>query len=266
MNILNSINHIKLSKSIVIVTDSNLVFYMTIEQMYASNKTNWVSGTQYVGNIASGVVTDLFQIMGGVGSGLSTTIVKNGLQSFYLNQGVCRQINPTYFFPQSTGLSFCIWCRMAGQNPSLTRGGVFGLSGSSGTKLLSLRMRSVNTYGSPYYINLAVDISTPQSGGIDITSHQITNDVWNHYVWTISPALYGGTCTHKIYLNNVLIYTNSALIYPANVIRNNFDIGAVDGNGGNISYLDTFRHYKKELTASEINNIYSNLDPNGLLV
>jgi hypothetical protein len=266
MNIINSINHYKLTNSVIIITDPNLVYYVTFEQMYASNKTNWVSGTNYAGNIATGVVTSLFQAYSATNAIPETTIVKNGLQSIYTNQNLFRHVNSTYVLPQSTGLSFCVWCRMAGQNAGLTRSGVFGLSGNSGNNLLSLRMRSVNTFGAPYYINFTVDNAPPQSGGLDITTHQITNNVWNHYVWTISPALYGGTCTHKFYLNNVLIYTNSALLYPTNVARNNFDIGAVDGNGSNIQYTDTFRHYKKELDATEINNIYTNLDPNGLLV
>ena len=80
------------NKAIAIVTDPNLTFYMTMEQMYALNKSNWVSGTQYVGNTSTGAVTELWQNQGGTGSGPSTTIVKNELQSFYLNQGVCRQI------------------------------------------------------------------------------------------------------------------------------------------------------------------------------
>jgi hypothetical protein len=154
-------------------------------------------------------VTDLFQNMGGVGSGPSTTIVKNGLQSFYLNQGVCRQINPTYVFPQSTGLSFCVWHRMVGQNPTLSYGGIFGLADTISNKVFALRMRSVTgVSGAPYYINLGIDQSNANGGGVDITSNQITNNVWNHFVWTISPALYGATATHKVYLNNVLIYTS----------------------------------------------------------
>ncbi len=147
--------------------------------------------------------------MGGVGSGPSTTIVKNGLQSFYLNQGVCRQINPTYVFPQSTGLSFCVWHRMVGQNPTLSYGGIFGLADTISNKVFALRMRSVTgVSGAPYYINLGIDQSNANGGGVDITSNQITNNVWNHFVWTISPALYGATATHKVYLNNVLIYTS----------------------------------------------------------
>jgi hypothetical protein len=254
------------NKAIVIVTDPNLVYYMTMEQMYASNKTNWVSGTYYVGNIATGPVTDLFQNISGVNANPETTIVKNGLQSIYTIQALFRQTNATYVFPQSTGLSFCVWNRMVGQNTANTMGGVFGMCGSD--LLFALRMKSVGAVGSgaPYYLNLSIDQSNPGGGGVNITSHQITNNVWNHYVWTISPALYGGTATHKVYMNNVLIYTNATLLYPTNITRVNFDLGGNHNNGCNIQYMDTFRHYKKELTSTEINNIYTNLDPNGLRV
>lgn len=256
------------NKTIAIVTDSNLTFYMTMEQMYASNKSNWTSGTYFIGNIATGPVTDIFQGYSLTAAVPETTIVKNGLQSIYTNQNLFRNTIGTYVFPQSTGLSFCVWNRMAGQNPANTCGGVFGLDSSAGNNLFALRMKSVGAVGSgaPYYINLIVNGSTYSGGGTDITSNQITNGVWNHIVWTISPALYGATATHKVYLNNVLIYTNAALLYPTGIARGNFDLGANNNNGCNIQYIDTFRHYKKELTSTEINNIYTNLDPNGLRV
>ncbi len=149
-----------------------------------------------------------------------------------------------------------------------TCGGVFGFNDSN-NKLFALRMKAVTgTTGAPYYLNLNIDQSNYSGGGVDITSHQITNNVWNHYAWTISPALYGGTATHKVYLNNVLIYTNNALLYPTNAVRAYFDLGANANDGCicHIQYIDTFRHYKKELTSAEINNIYTNLDPNGLRI
>ena len=267
MNILNSINHFKSAKSIVIITDPNLLFYMTFEQMYSSTKSNWTSGTYYVGNIATGAVTDIFQGRSLTAAVPETTIIKNGLQSIYTNQNLFRNTIGTYVFPQSTGLSFCVWNRMVGQNVKLTCGGVFGLNDSN-NKLFALRMKSVGAVGSgaPYYINLSIDGSNYSGGGTDITTNQITNNVWNHIVWTISPALYGATATHKVYLNNVLIYTNATLLYPTNAVRAYFDLGANANNGCNIQYIDTFRHYKKELTSTEINNIYTNLDPNGLII
>ncbi len=256
------------NKAIAIVTDPNLTFYITMEQMYSSTKSNWTSGSYYIGNISTGPVTDIFQGLSTTNAIPETTIVKNGLQSVYTYQNLFRNTIGTYVFPQSTGLSFCVWCRMVGQNPSITYGGVFGLDSSGGGNLFALRMKSVGAAGSgaPYYINLITNGSTYTSGGTDITSNQITNGVWNHYVWTISPALYGATATHKVYLNNVLIYTNAALLYPTNVARATHDIGANNNNGSNIQYTDTYRHYKKELTSTEINNIYTNLDPNGLRV
>ena len=209
MNILNSINHVKFAKSIIIITDPHLTFYITMEQMYSSTKSNWTSGTYYAGNIATGVVTDIFQGFSTTNAIPSTTIVKNGLQSIYTNQNLFRNTIGTYVFPQSTGLSFCVWNRMVGQNPANTCGGVFGLDSSAGSNLFALRMKSVGAVGSgaPYYINLSINGNNYSGGGTDITSNQITNGVWNHIVLTISPALYGATATHKIYLNNVLIYT-----------------------------------------------------------
>lgn len=255
------------NKTIAIITDPNLIYYFTFEQMYGANKTNWTSGTRYVGNIATGPVTDIFQSFSATAAIPETTIVKNGLQSIYTNQNLFGVTNSTYAFPQSTGLSFSVWCRMAGQYATITYGGLFGLANTAITKSLSLRMRSVTgASGAPYYINLSIDQGNANGGGVDITSHQITDNVWNHYVWTISPALYGATATHKVYLNNALIYTNATLLYPVNDPRSFFFIGANPNNGSNTAYLDTFRIYHKELTLSEVNNIYTNLDPNGLRV
>jgi hypothetical protein len=258
-----SVSSCLFSQNKAIGTDPTLKFYMTMEQMYALDKTNWVAGSQYVGNIATGAVSDLFQNLGNPFSGPSTTTKKWGLQSFYLNQGVCRQINPTYVFPQSTGLSFCLWYNMAGQNESLSYGGVFGLDSNS-NNLFAMRMKKITP--TTWAINIIVNGSTYSSGGTDIPGTTINANQWNHYVWTISPALYGTTATHKVYFNNSVIFNDSLnLLYPTSVTRTNFDLCACANNGGNISYMDTFRHYTKELNASEINNIYNNLDPNLLL-
>jgi hypothetical protein len=166
----------------------------------------------------------------------------------------------SYFLPESTGLSFCVWSRISSMDTPNTNKAIFSFMDPNTGNLFGLRMRC-NTYSSgPYAINLITDQLDASLTTTYASSSIINANEWNHFVWTISPALYGGTATHKIYLNNNLVYTESGgLKYPANAART-FDLGA-----NKISqYMDTFRLYKKELNSAEINNIYTNLDPNGL--
>jgi hypothetical protein len=250
-------------KITVPVPDPYLTVYITFEQMYASDKTNWVSGPYYVGNIATGSVTDLFQSINNNTTYPITNNVKWGLQSFNLsNQSISRSLTEaSYFLPESTGLSFCFWSKITSINTPNTNNTIFCLTDPNTLNVFGLRLRcDADTVG-PYRINLCIDqkadIPNTMTNYIQRTLIQTTS--WNHFVWTISPALYGATATHKVYVNNSLIYTEPGLRYPANVSRT-FELGAT-----NISQcMDTFRLYKKELNSAEINNIYTNLDPNGL--
>ena len=240
----------------ITVPDPNLMFYTTFEQMYASDKTNWVSGNNYIGNIATGSVTDLFQGSAAPQTYPDIYTVKWGLQSFKLNNNAVRQ--SSYFLPESTGLSFCVWSRIFSMSTPNTNKTIVGLTDRTNLKLFALRMRCNTSTAGPYTINLATDELASSTPTNYVSGNTINSDEWNHYVWTISPALYGGTATHKIYLNKNLIYTVT-LTYPANALRD-FDLGGT----GISQYMDTFRLYKKELNSAEINNIYTNLDPNGL--
>jgi hypothetical protein len=240
----------------ITVPDPYLMLYITFEQMYASDKTNWVSGPYYIGNIATGSVTDLFSAGNNNMVYPDIYTVKYGLQSMRLGNTMARK--SSYFLPESTGLSFCVWSRITSMDTPNTNKAIFSFYDPNTGKLFGLRMRC-NTYTSgPYTINLITDQLDASLTTTYVPGNTTNSDEWNHFVWTISPALYGGTATHKIYLNNNLVYTVT-LLYPANAART-FDLGANKINQN----MDTFRLYKKELNSAEINNIYTNLDPNGL--
>ena len=155
---------------------------------------------------------------------------------------------------------------MISQSP-YSYAGVFGYADLDGTETKSVALRIVgvqDSYSPPYSINLCVDDNTTTytGGGTTVTGGTLNANQWYHIAWTISPAAYGATATHTVYLNNVNIYTNTELKYPSNYSRVYQDLCSMVGNGSNEMYLDTFRHYTKCLTAADVNYIYKTLDPN----
>jgi hypothetical protein len=100
-----------------------------------------------------------------------------------------------------------------------------------------------------------INLSTPVS---------INANEWNHYAWTISPAVSGAPCTHTFYINGVLLTSVSGK-YPLASERQYFDIGGQDSYAPSIGYFDSFRYYEKALTASYISAIYKLSDPKNII-
>jgi photosystem II stability/assembly factor-like uncharacterized protein len=197
-----------------------------------------------------------------------------GLSSYSLyqkNSGF-RNVTP-YTFPQNTGLSWTFWIYPVSQSP-YNLGGLFGYYAASDTQMVALRLLSkTNDRNPPYYLNSLVDgnnSGTPTSGGTTInstTSCEIPANAWTHVAWTISPAAYGSTtATHKFYLNGDFKQQVINANYPQNYSRVANDIGSQGGNASNESYIDNFRFYTRELTASNINLIYTTADKNDIAI
>jgi hypothetical protein len=267
MNILNSMHH-KNSLSFIIVqtVEHDLLYYITFEQMYNSTGGNWTSGIYYIGNIANGTVTDLFEadIYSNTEIKPDLTIIKHGLQSLYIKNTAFRQINPSFQFTQSTGLSFSIWCRIS-KVSTTSMNNMFQFSDTYPTdtiKTVGMRIKPtiMNNVNGPFYINVSCDDSTYVSGGTLVSGETIQANAWYHYVWTISPALYDGECRHNIYINNRLIQTYTKL-YPKSVSRSRIHFG-----GEGTINVDSFRMYKRELKSTEVRKIYTNLDQNQQII
>ena len=248
-----------------------------ITTMFAAGGSGYGSGagtagTANTGNGGGGAYTTSTTIVSNGGSGGSGIVIiayltpsKWKTNSIYNKNGGWRNTTNNYTFPV-TGLSFTFWIFMISQSP-YSYAGVFGYADSDGTETKSVALRMVGNgggYSAPYSINLCVDDNTTTTigGGTTVTGGTLNANQWYHIAWTISPAEYGATATHNVYLNNVNIYTNTELKYPSNYSRVYQDLCSMAGNGSNEMYLDTFRHYTKCLTAADVNYIYETLDPN----
>lgn len=260
MNCLNSIQHPRpfLGSSFTPPVIPNLVQYVTFDNIYNSSGGAWTTGTQYAGNIAtSNSPTSLYQSTSGATFEAANKPFANSVYTAKTNTSMFRWNGGTggYVFPQNTGLSFTFWVRMTGL--AANYGGPFGI-GTDGS-LVFLALRFVLASGSIYNINLAIDIGT-NSGGITISPSNISLNQWYHLAWTISPAAYGASATHRIYKDGSQLYTNTHP-YPNNSSRIYNDIGTVPGWGTFAGQIDMFRYYSAELTAAQVNNIYTTLDP-----
>ena len=254
----------KYYKPVVIVPpDPNLINYFNFDTVYDSSGGPWTSGVHYLANTASGTIGPLYRSLNSATAYQSTITKKWGTGSMYTNNGTFRNDTNNYTFPENTGLSFSFWVyNIISGN---TYSPLFGYATTASDQQVALRM--VSNGNPPYSINLCVDNSTPpDSGGTTVTGGTLNANQWYHIAWTISSAAYGATATHKIYLDNVLIYTNAALKYPGNYLRKYQDLGSQAGWGVGAEYIDTFRYYNKTLTAGEVSNIYTNLDPNNVLI
>jgi len=272
MNCINSLYRPKFSGGGVVNVPpviSDLKVYMTFENVYASNGSPYVSGTQYIGNIVDGTVSSTQTYTPYGTMSLSSSVFKWGAKSAS-NNGVWRNAN-SYTFPENTGLSQSYWIRITSQSTAYSGGAGWGATDpAQSNEIANLALRyfgsgSGNLYA-PYNFNIAVDTIAAQTLGNSTNTGvgNLSTNTWYHVVWTISPAAYAATATHKIYLNGSLIYTNAALKYPKSLARVFNDIGGFANNGGMINHLDNFRFYEKELSQSEVTDIYTNLDVNGL--
>lgn len=262
MNCLNSIQHPRpfLGSSFTPPVISNLVQYVTFDNIYNSSGGAWTTGTQYAGNIAtSNSPTSLYQAVSGATFEAANKPFANSVYTAKTNTSIFRwNGSGGYVFPQNTGLSFTFWMRMTGL--SANYGGPFGIGGeSTGNPLVFLALRFVSAGGSLYNINLAIDIGT-NSGGIDTSQGGISLNQWYHLAWTISSAAYGASATHRIYKDGSQIYTNTHP-YPSNRSRIYNDIGSIPGWGTFAGQVDMFRYYSAELSATQVNDIYTTLDP-----
>lgn len=89
---------------------------------------------------------------------------------------------------------------------------------------------------------------------------------WIHLCWTLSYAdNVASLSTWNIYINGALTYTDTSGIYPVDIDRTSNYLGQSNNVGDPYfnGYIDEFRFYKKVLTQSEINDLYSNLNNTG---
>jgi len=253
-------------------SNTYLKIYLTFDNAVGSDGGTYSSGgTIYIPNLAPGAnntsdtTGSLFKLLStSPPSQLSTSTKKWGASSFYLYNGVIRN-NSKIILPSNTGLTFTIWC-----NFSINTYSYFPLFGVSvgGSPYTALSLRLCGSVSTTPWTTLNYQVDSDGVGiekGINLsTPVSINANEWNHYAWTISPAVSGASCTHTFYINGVLLTSVSGK-YPVASERLFFDIGGQDSYAPSIGYFDTFRYYETALTASDINAMYNYADPINLM-
>ena len=201
------------------------------------------------------------------GATLSTDTYKFGTSSLFLSntttttnpaattgQGYTQYMSPIAPLPKlgTNGISFSFWWKSAGAqglSPTLFD---FG-EGSSDNQIL-------------FWIGSSPSVQTRGPTGTQ-TSHAFTqtnflDGEWHHIVWNIDKY----NSTWQLFYDNVSSGSLSNKVYPENVSRLYCFLGrnAFSGDGGANGYIDEFRIHSKALTATDVDNLYNNIDTTSL--
>jgi hypothetical protein len=225
----------------IIISTTNLRYYFTFDAL--------VGG--YLPNLSpNATVNDKFTLNSP--TVLSTSIYKFGTSSG-ASGGYIRCIT-AYTLP-TTGLSYSVWVYIS-STMTFSTSPLFGFSSSAASPVLYLALTgSTGNTNCGWYV----------SGTSGSVTTGMTSNTWYHICWTISPAAYGASCTYTFYLNGIVFSTVSGS-YPGSVSVGYQDIFAYAGlSGPSGFYIDNLRYYECTLTAANVSDIYSYLDPNGII-
>ena len=197
------------------------------------------------------------------GATLSTDTYKFGTSSLFLSntttttnpaasagQGFTQYMSPIAPLPKlgTNGISFSFWWKSA------------GAQGSS--PALFDFCESVNDNRITFWIGNSPGVEIRNSAGTVFSYNGTqTNNLdgeWHHIVWNIDKY----NNTWRLFYDNVASDTITGKAYPENVSRPYCFLGRtpVSGDGGANGYIDEFRIYSKVLTATDVSNLYKNID------
>ena len=201
------------------------------------------------------------------GATLSTDTYKFGTSSLFLSnmttttnpaatagQGFTQYMSPIAPLPKlgTNGISFSFWWKSAGAqglSPTLFD---FG-EGLNDNQIL-------------FWIGTSPSVQTRGPTGTE-TGHVFSetnflDGEWHHIVWNIDKY----NNTWELFYDNVSSGQLSNKVYPENVSRPYCFLGrnAFSGDGGANGYIDEFRIYSKVLTATDVSNLYTNIDTDSL--
>jgi len=168
----------------------------------------------------------------------------NGTSASYLNLGTIANI-PT------SGMSFTCWIYPLSTNGDWHRIFDFGNGPGSDNILIGFQNNQQNL---AWHIS-GYGTATQET---NIISNKTIINKWTHVIWTLSNPNANNRCTSKLYIDKQLERTSSNMIYPRNIPRQYNYIGKSNWNSDPYykGYIDDFMMFDKELTQTEINELY----------
>ena len=167
-------------------------------------------------------------------------------QGYLKITNISQSLTFSSFTTESNGISFSLWARVT-------------------IKHEYIKFFDVGREGSVTLVQLQGDtlmaiINNNNVSGI-YTGGPITDGVWKHYVFVMTPASSG---TWKTYLNGEINTTLTNVGYPTARTRTTNYIFNHNQGTGNIIIdvgVDDFQFFNRELSASEVYNIYASGQP-----
>ena len=157
----------------------------------------------------------------------------------------------------TSALTIATWVQLKANPTAWQRVFDFGVYGAETSYIFLTPMHNRSTPNAPRFA-MSASAKENEQGIVMTTPEVLTTGVWHHFVVVLAaPATYTG----KLFIDNVLVGTNSAMTLHTS------DLGATSDNwlgrsqypGDSLfnGYLDDFRVYKRALTASEIATLYA---------
>lgn len=197
------------------------------------------------------------------GATLSTDTYKFGTSSLFLSnmttttnpaasagQGYTQYMSLIAPLPKlgTNGISFSFWWKSAGAQG--TSPALFDFCEGPTDNRITFWIGNSPSVETRSSTNTVVSYTLTQ------TNFNDTN--WHHIVWNIDKY----NNTWELFYDNVSSDTITGKAYPENVSRPYCFLGRtpVSGDGGANGYIDEFRIYSKALTATDVDNLYNNID------
>ena len=237
---------------------SNLFFSTDFKPKYNINLTpSHSTDTTQVARLYNGATlsTDTYKF-GTSSLFLSNyTTTENVVYSSGLGYGQCMQTIAPLPKLGTNGISFSFWWKSAGTQS--TSSILFDFAEDTNNRITFYDVSNSST--SPR-LQLTTGASAIHSYAISQTNFNDSN--WHHVVWNIDKY----NNTWEIFYDNVSSGTINSKMYPENVSRpycffGRSTVAAEDYANG---YIDEFRIHSKVLTATDVSNLYTNIDTDSL--
>jgi hypothetical protein len=197
------------------------------------------------------------------GATLSTDTYKFGTSSLFLsNMTTTTNPDPT------TGQGFTQYMSLIAPLPKLGTNGIsfsfwWKSAGAQGTSPTLFDFgQGANKNQIIFWIGTSPSVQTrgptgTQTGHVFSETNFLDTN-WHHIVWNIDKY----NNTWQLFYDNVSSGSLSNKVYPENVSRPYCFLGRNEfsGDGGANGYIDEFRIYSKVLTATDVDNLYNNID------
>jgi hypothetical protein len=184
------------------------------------------------------------------GASISSSDPKAGSGSLFLNAAQSQYVKIANLTTGNNGLTFAFWFKSNRSGP-WARIFDFGNGPSSDNIDFTVSMNGTSKPGFEVY-----NSGSSLEPTINVNHN---NNVWYHYVWTLTYSAYNSrNSTWKIYTNGNFTSTYNNNYYPKDISRSNLFIGKSNWNDAYFNgYMGNFRIYSRVLNDAEITSLYN---------